>query len=260
MDKIQTGMIDGPAILDGSNHKDNELMMIQKKMDELVKETNQFTYIITHDLQAPLRMVTGFLELLEKKYADKLDAGGKQYIEYAMKGSLKMKELVFDLLDYSRLSSVAYEFGETDLNEILNTAKEKLIPGFDHKKIIISHDKLPIVGGSSKLLVQLFSQLISNAIKFNNNATIEICIEANRTDSGWRIAVTDNGIGIDPAYFDKIFQVFRKLHTDEAGYKGTGIGLAICKKIVELHNGTIEVSSQPGMGSTFILFIPDKVL
>jgi len=260
MDKIQTRMIDGPAILDGSNHKDNELMMIQKKMDELVKETNQFTYIITHDLQAPLRMVTGFLELLEKKYADKLDAGAKQYIEYAMKGSLKMKELVFDLLDYSRLSSATYDFGETDLNEILNTTKEKLIPGFDHKKIVITHDELPIVWGSSKLLVQLFSQLISNAIKFNNNATIEICLEASRTDNGWRVAVIDNGIGIDPAYFDKIFQVFRKLHTDEAGYKGTGIGLAICKKIAELHSGTIEVVSQPGRGSTFTLFIPDKEL
>jgi light-regulated signal transduction histidine kinase (bacteriophytochrome) len=260
MDKIQTRMIDGPAALNGSDHTDNELAVIQKKMDELIKEINQFTYIITHDLQAPLRMVTGFLELLEKKYAGKLDAGAKQYIDYAMKGSLKMKELVFDLLDYSRLSSVTYEFGEADLNEVLNTANVKSIPGFDHKKIIITHDDLPIVWGSCKLLAQLFSELISNAIKFNNNATIEICIEVNRTDRGWKIAVIDNGIGIDPAYFDKIFQVFRKLHTDEAGYKGSGIGLAICKKIAELHNGTIEVLSQPGKGSTFTLFIPDKKL
>lgn len=255
MDKLQT-MMTGAATLENDKEV-NELAALQKKLDGLVKETNQFTYIITHDLQAPLRMVTGFLELLEKKYADKLDAGAKQYIEHAVKGSSKMKALIFDLLEYSRLSSVTYEFDETDLNEVINETREKFISTIEEKGIQLRSDNLPVVRGNSKLLIQFFSHLVDNAIKFISNRSPEIIIDANRCANGWQISVTDNGIGIDPAHFEKIFVIFRKLHTEETGYGGTGTGLAICRKIAELHNGTIEVSSQPGKGSIFTLNIPD---
>ena len=257
MDKNET-MITNAPVPSNAEHTGNELDMLQKKLDDLVKETNQFTYIITHDLQAPLRMVTGFLELLEKKYADKMDAGAKQYIGYAVKGSVKMKELIFDLLDYSRLSSGSHEFSEVDLNEVLNEARKKIPSGMETKNIQFTHTPLPVVWGSSKLFVQFFSQLVDNAVKFNDNCSPEININANRSCNGWQISVTDNGIGIDPAHFEKIFVIFRKLHPDESAYKGTGTGLAICKKIAGLHNGSIEVSSQPGKGSTFTLNIPDK--
>jgi light-regulated signal transduction histidine kinase (bacteriophytochrome) len=244
---------------DAKTHTGHELEQLQKKYDELVKETNQFTYIITHDLQAPLRMVTGFLDLLEKKHADKLDDSAKQFIEYAVRGSEKMKALIFDLLEYSRLNSLKYEFADVDLNDVLNEVKERSAELIKTKNVIIKSGAMPVVWGSRKLLVQIISELIDNAIKFCKNDPCEIVVDTRSTASGWKITVADNGIGIDPAYFERIFVVFKKLHPDDAGYSGTGTGLAICKKIAEMHNGSIEVSSTAGTGSKFMFTINKAV-
>lgn len=230
------------------------------KMEALTKEMNQFTYIVSHDLQAPLRMVTGFLELLEKKHGDNLGESGKQYIDYAVKGANKMKSLIFDLLEYSRLSSVVNEYAAIDLNIILNEVKEKLQPEIDKVGATIANDNLPVVMADKKQMTQLIEHLVSNALKFFNQVIPEINISAKENNGFWEIAVTDNGIGIDPAYKEKIFIVFRRLHNDDAKYGGTGIGLAICKKIVELHGGSIWVDSAVEKGSKFFFTLPAKTI
>ena len=236
----------------------DEAELLRDKLAALTKETNQFTYIITHDLQAPLRMVTGFLELLEKKYADKLDAGAKQYIDYAVKGSVKMRKLIFDLLEYSRLNTVVHEFEELSLGEVLKDVNEKLEPVIVQTATIITADELPVVRGDKKLMEQLLMQLLDNAIKFRGEETPQISIRAHKEGGFWKISVSDNGLGIDPAFSEKIFMIFRRLQTDEAKYPGTGTGLAICKKIAELHGGMTGVESAPGKGSTFWFSLPVK--
>jgi light-regulated signal transduction histidine kinase (bacteriophytochrome) len=243
---LQQALMGGPSEVD----------ILKARLADLTKETNQFTYIITHDLQAPLRMVAGFLELLEKKYGDKLDEGGKQFIGYAVKGSQKMKTLIFDLLEYSRLSSIIHEHEEINMNELLREVKEKMSPEIERTGAVITTAELPKLKGSRKQLSQLIEELLTNAIKFNKSAVPEISIGAERMDEYWKISVTDNGIGIDPAFFERIFVIFKRLHADESIYTGTGTGLAICKKIAELHGGTIQVSSQPGKGSTFYFKLP----
>ncbi len=221
-------------------------------LSEMLKESNQFTYIVSHDLQAPLRMITGFLELLEKKYGDKLDTSAKQYIDFAVKGAVKMKNLIFDLLDYSRLNTLPKEFVEIDLNEILSEVIEKFSSVIEETNTRITTSKLPVVVADKRLMLQMFHHLIDNAVKFRSEAAIpEIAVSVREDDGKWLISVKDNGIGMDPAFSEKIFTVFRRLHSDENKYRGTGIGLAMCKKIAELHGSNIWVESEVGNGSCF---------
>lgn len=220
------------------------------KLAELTKEMNQFSYIVSHDLQAPLRTVTGFLELLVKRYGDKLDDSGKQYIEYAVKGAAKMKDLVFDLLEYSRLNN-ALDFAEVDLNAALEESKEKLSAAIEESGAVIRAANLPVIKGDKKRIVQMLVHLLQNAIKFRGTAAPEIDVILEEEKGILKIGVKDNGIGIDAAYHEKIFIIFRRLHTDEVKYPGTGTGLAVCKKIAELHGGTMWVESEIGKGSTF---------
>ncbi len=234
----------------------DDAAMLRDKLSALTKEMNQFAYIITHDLQAPLRMVTGFLELLEKKYADKLDTGAKQYIDYAVKGSVKMRNLIFDLLEYSRLSTVVHEFGDIDLGDVLKDAMEKLETDIRQTSAVINTGDLPVVKGAKKLVELLLKHLLDNAIKFRGEAPPLINIRAVKENRTWKICISDNGLGFDPAFSEKIFIIFRRLQTDEVKYPGTGTGLAICKKITELHGGTIGVESEPGKGSTFCFSLP----
>jgi light-regulated signal transduction histidine kinase (bacteriophytochrome) len=250
--------MDAKTFLTGSNlHSDSsEVVRLQHKLNDVIKEANQFTYIVTHDLQAPLRMVTGFLDLLERKYNDQLDAGARQYIGYAVKGSMKMKDLIFDLLEYSRLSSVVHTFETVKLDEVLQSAMEKLKDSIEQTGAEITSENLPALYGSKKMLEQLFVHILGNSIKFKSDQTPRIHIQSGNEDGCCKIDVTDNGIGIDPSFFERIFIIFKKLHPEEAGYGGTGTGLAVCKKIAELHQGTIEVISAPGQGSTFRVSIP----
>lgn len=232
---------------------------LRHKLAELTSEMNQFTYIVSHDLQAPLRTVTGFLELLEKRHGDKLDASAKQYIDYAVKGVAKMKSLVFDLLDYSRLSSVELEFTEVDLNDVLQEVKEKMATTINDTGAVISADHLPKAMANKKQMVQLFEHLLQNAMKFRDGKVPEVRIISKEEKDNCVIGIKDNGIGIDPAFFEKIFIIFRRLHSDETKYKGTGAGLAICKKIIDLHGGTIRVESELNAGSTFWFTLPNKI-
>lgn len=229
------------------------------KLAELTKEMNQFTYIVSHDLQAPLRTVTGFLELLERRHGDKLDASAKQYIDHAVKGVAKMKSLVFDLLEYSRLNSVDMEFTEVDMNMILEDVKEKMAATIIDKGAVINANTLPKLIANKKQISQLFEHLLQNALKFSNGKAPEITVISKEEENNCVIGIKDNGIGIDPAFFEKIFIIFRRLHSDETKFKGTGVGLAICKKIIDLHNGAIWVESELNTGSTFWFTLPNKV-
>lgn len=231
---------------------------LNNKLAELTKEMNQFTYIVSHDLQAPLRTVTGFLELLERRHADKLEDSARQYIDYAVKGVAKMKNLVFDLLEYSRLSSVEMEFTEVDLASVLKEAKEKMTTEIDEAGAVITADHLPTVIADRKQMLQLFEHLLQNAVKFRDGRSPAIMVISKEEKDNWLIGIKDNGIGIDAAYFEKIFIIFRRLHSDETKYKGTGAGLAICKKIVELHRGRIYVESVLNEGSTFWFTLPKR--
>ena len=246
-------------------NKNQDIEALENKLAEQAKEMNQFTYIVSHDLQAPLRMVTGFLELLEKKYGDKLDDSAKQYIGYAVKGATKMKSLIFDLLEYSRLSSVVKEYEAVDLNIVVNEVKEKFQADIENTGAIITTAKLPVVMANKSQMEQLFYHLLGNALKFRSTAIPEINITLKEENAclpdrqrRWVIGVNDNGIGMDPAFSEKIFIVFRRLHTDDSKYGGTGIGLALCKKITELHGGTIWVESAIDKGSTFYFTLPVK--
>jgi chemotaxis family two-component system sensor kinase Cph1 len=232
---------------------------LTNKLAELTKEVNQFTYIVSHDLQAPLRSVTGFLELLEKRHGDKLDDSAKQYIGHAVKGATKMKNLVFDLLEYSRLNSVELEFTELDLNQVLQEAAEKMTETINEMGAIITSDNLPKVMANKKQVLQLFGHLLQNALKFRNESAPVITVISKEDENNCVIGIKDNGIGIDPAFLEKIFIMFRRLNSDETKYPGTGAGLAICKKIVELHGGAIWIESELRSGSTCWFTLPGKI-
>ncbi|HWR32059.1 MAG TPA: ATP-binding protein, partial [Chitinophagaceae bacterium] len=210
---------------------------LKRQLDELSKEMNQFTYIVSHDLQAPLRTITGFMELLVNKYGDKLDDKAKQFIDYAVKGTSKMKNLIFDLLEYSRLNTSIKEKETIDLNEIMREVLEKYQAITENQEVVIHPAILPVVNASKKQMLQLIGHLVGNALKFRSDTKPEINISSQRDNDDWIICVKDNGIGIDSAFFEKIFIVFRRLYSDETKYPGTGIGLALCKKIAELHGG-----------------------
>lgn len=237
----------------------SEKQQLKDKLEVLTNEMNQFTYIVSHDLQAPLRMVTGFMELLEKKHADKLDAAARQYIDYAVKGAVKMKDLVFDLLEYSRLSSIENELVEVDLNCVMQEIHERLSTVIRETKANITIEQLPVVTGDKKKLAQLMYHLVDNALKYRSEAVPDIRLSCKKENGFWIICIADNGLGINTAFFERVFQVFRRLHNDDAKYKGTGIGLALCKKIVELHGGVINVESEIGKGSFFYFSLPVNV-
>ncbi|HMK24855.1 MAG TPA: ATP-binding protein [Chitinophagaceae bacterium] len=236
--------------------KNMEVESLNNKLEELTKETNQFTYIVSHDLQASLRLVTGFLDLLGKKHADKLDGSAKQYIDYAVKGACKMRSLVADLLEYSRLNPDTGEFAEVDLDVIMQETKEKYQSLIEETGAVIISDHLPAVKANKKQMAQLFQHLLENALKFRSRAVPEINITLKKENGFWVIGIKDNGIGIDPAFAEKIFIIFRRLYNDEAGYDGTGIGLALCKKITQLHGGEIWVEPAGESGSIFYFSLP----
>ncbi len=231
---------------------------IDEMMHELVrsnKELEQLAYVASHDLQEPLRMIASYVQLLSRRYQDKLDEDANEFIHYAVDGATRMQSLINDLLMYSRVGTKGKELEPTDCNEVLAQASANLKVLIDETGSRINCGRLPTVQADGPQLVQLFQNLIGNAIKFRRDGTPVIDIEA-REESGYYVfAFRDNGIGIAPEFFDRIFHIFQRLH-NRTRYPGTGIGLAVCRRIVERHGGKIWVESEIGQGTTFFFTIP----
>jgi len=231
---------------------------LQRTMAELERsnaELEQFAYIISHDLQEPLRMVASYTQLLEKRYKDKLDADAEEFIAYAVDGAKRMQNLILGLLSYSRVGTRGKPFEPTECETVFKQALDNLKVTIDESGAGVTHDPLPRVMADETQLVQLFQNLLGNAIKFRGEEQPRIHVSAKQDSNECLFSVSDNGIGINPGYFDRIFVIFQRLHGREE-YPGTGIGLSVCKRIVERHSGRIWVESQPGEGSTFYFTIP----
>ncbi len=218
-------------------------------------DLEQFGYVASHDLQEPLRAVAGYVRLLEHRFPEQVDAKTREYITGAAEGATRMERLITDLLTFSRLSTEGRTFTATDLGVPLDTALHDLQFSIRAANAAVSHDPLPTLRVDASQMVQLFQNLVANALKFRSERPVEIHIGARPEQDRWVFWVRDNGIGMEAQYFERIFQVFQRLHTRNK-YPGTGIGLAICKKIVERHGGKIWVESQPGQGSTFFFSMP----
>ena len=219
------------------------------------RDLEQFAYVASHDLQEPLRAVGGYAKLLERRFSGKLDAKGLEYIAGATDGAARMERLITDLLAFSRVGTRGGALVATDMNGLLAEALRNLEAAIQGAGAKVSSAPLPTLPADPTQMMQLFQNLIGNAIKFRGQCPPEIFVDARQDKGRWVFSVRDNGIGIEPQYFERIFQIFQRLHTRKR-YPGTGIGLAICKRIVERHGGAIWVESQPGQGSTFYFSIP----
>ncbi|MCX7887963.1 MAG: ATP-binding protein, partial [Verrucomicrobiae bacterium] len=218
-------------------------------------ELEQFAYVASHDLQEPLRVVSGFLQLLQQRCEGKLGPEADEYIRYAIEGAHRMRNLIRDLLEYSRVGRRPEPFSEVDCNAIVQTVLANLQPAIVEQQGRVTVDPLPVVRGDATELTQLFQNLIANALKFRGPQPPEVRVSVRENKDEWVFSVRDNGIGIHPKDFERIFVIFQRLHTTEE-YPGTGIGLALCRKIVERHGGRIWVESQPGEGATFYFTLP----
>lgn len=220
-------------------------------------DLERFVYVATHDLQEPLRLITSFLQLLKKKYDSQLDEQASEYINYAVDGSRRIKKLILDLLEYSKFSIDRDGFKLLDPGKVIEDVKHSLCSLLKQHHAIIDVKPLPVIYADPSLLHQLFKNLLTNSVKYRGESTPQISIDCITQGDDYLFSVSDNGIGIDPGYSEKIFDLFQRLHKNEA-FEGTGVGLAICEKIIRLHRGSIWVESMPGKGSTFYFTIPQK--
>ncbi len=232
-----------------------EHQRVQGELRRSNEELEQFAYVASHDLQEPLRMVGSYTGLLKRRYHGKLDSEADEFIAYALGGVTRMQALINDLLTYSRAGRGDRPLEKTDSGQALARALDSLQTAIADKKAVVSQGAMPPVIANPIQLTQLFQNLIGNALKFCKDGRPEIRVAAERHGPAWVFSVQDNGIGIDPQYRDRIFLIFQRLHKREE-YEGTGIGLAICKKIVEQQGGRIWVESEPGTGSTFKFTLP----
>ena len=259
------GILVTAAIRDISTRKAAEAQLLQK-VEELKRsneELGQFAYIASHDLQEPLRMVASYTQLLSRRYKGRLDSDADEFIAFAVDGASRMQRLIQDLLAYSRVGTKGRELAETSSERAFAQALVNLRGAVEASGAAVTHDALPDVLADETQLVQLFQNLVGNAIKYQGPGVPQVHVSAEREegrkggrdgsrngDGRWVFSVRDNGLGIDPQYFERIFGMFQRLHKREE-FAGTGIGLAICRKIAERHGGTVTVESEPGRGSTF---------
>lgn len=234
----------------------------EKKLSDTVtelhrsnKELEQFAYVASHDLQEPLRMITSFTQLLGERYSSVIDENGQKYIYFATDGASRMQKLIEDLLTYSRVTTRGKQFTAVDCNELFRLITMNLATAIEKKGAIITSDTLPVLDGDESQLLQLFQNLVSNGIKFCPEKTPHVHITSKKQSNYWLFSVSDNGIGIESKYQAKVFAIFQRLHTREE-YSGTGIGLAVCKRIVERHGGKLWFESEPGVGTSFFFTLP----
>jgi light-regulated signal transduction histidine kinase (bacteriophytochrome) len=235
---------------------------LEAKNEELARsnqELEQFAYVASHDLQEPLRMVSNYTQLLARRYRDRLDADANEFIDFAVDGAKRMQELIHDLLQYARVGTRGKEFRPMPAARIVADALANLTSAIEEAGAELVVDPLPMVTCDASQIAQVFQNLVGNAVEFRRPGQRPVVrISATRANGGWSFSVQDNGIGIERQYFDRIFQMFQRLHT-RSEYPGTGIGLSLCKKIVERHGGRMRVDSEPGRGTTFAFTIPDPV-
>jgi signal transduction histidine kinase len=264
-DRIAAGeMVEPPP-----SHRRDEIGSLSRAVTKMVRTLNQqavelkrsntdleqFAYIASHDLQEPLRMVSGFTGLLKRRYGGKLDADADEFIGFAIGGVNRMQELINDLLSYSRVGREVVSAKAVDMQIVVDQALANLQMAIEERSAMISSGQLPTVIANHGMLVRLFQNLIGNALKFCKAERPIVRIQAERRGTDWVFSVADNGIGIDPQYKDRIFLIFQRLHK-QGEYPGTGIGLAVCKRIVERNGGRIWLESEPGKGTTFFFTLP----
>lgn len=242
--------------------RNEELKQAEERLEEAVSELEdsndrleQFAYAASHDLQEPLRMVTSYLQLIENRYGDELDEDGEEFIEFAVDGASRMNAMIEGLLDYSRIETQGDPFELVDLDAVLDDVLTDLQFKIEETDTEISREPLPSVDGDRQQFQQLFQNLVSNAIDYSGDEPPRIHVSATRDGSEWTISVRDEGIGIDADDADRIFDIFQRGHSIEE-QAGSGIGLALCKRIVERHDGEIRVESEAGAGSTFFVALP----
>ena len=253
------GVLVTAAVRDITERKSSEQHLV-KTVAELKRsndELQQFAYVASHDLQEPLRMVASYTQLLAERYKGRLDSDADEFIAYAVDGSNRMQVLIQDLLAYSRAGTNGKALREIPSENALKEALVNLRATIQESGAIVTHDPLPLITTDGTQLAQIFQNLIGNAIKYRGAAVPNVHISAVKNGNEWIFSIRDNGLGIDPQYFDRIFVLFQRLH-GQAEFKGTGIGLAICKKMLERLGGRIWVESQPEKGSTFHFALPEK--
>ncbi len=226
-----------------------------KELEQSNKDLQQFAYVASHDLREPLRMITSFLQLLERRYKDKLDNDANEFIEFAVNGSKRLDYMINDLLEYSRVANTKREFNNVNVNKVIEQTILNLKSAIDDSNAEITYDSLPTLLGDEQLMILLFQNLISNSIKYRREEIPKINISATKEKDQYLFKVKDNGIGMSKEYLEKIFTIFQRLHTKDE-YEGTGIGLAIAQKIVHQHAGEIWAESELGKGTTFHFTLP----
>ncbi len=254
--------IENLEMFDAARSAKESLESTNRKLDQQTQdllrsnaELEQFAYVASHDLQEPLRMVTGYTQLLVKRHRAQLNGNALEYCDFIVDGAKRMQGLIADLLTYSRVGTKGQPFAPVPAEEVVKRTLQTLAVAIEESAAQVSCDTLPTVVGDEGQLGQLMQNLIANGIKYRNGQAPEIHIGCVRQNDDWLFSVRDNGIGIDPQYAERIFILFQRLHTREE-YDGTGIGLAICKKIVERHGGRIWVESEVGKGSEFFFTLP----
>jgi signal transduction histidine kinase len=236
---------------------EEELKRLSEELARSNAELKDFAYIASHDLKKPLQSIESFAKLLSRRYKGKLDAKADEFISYIVEGVQRLQMLIKDLLEYSQIETQAKNIKPTDYSFIVEEAMNNLKTAIDESNAVVTYNKLPRIMSDPQQMISLFQNLIDNAIKFRGKKAPRVRISAERKGDEWLFTIQDNGIGIDPKNFEKIFLMFQRLH-GSTDYPGTGIGLSICKKIVERHGGRIWLESETAKGSTFYFTIPER--